>query len=84
MRNLDTSLSRKEEAFSECVSEKTGIEEKLKTVSKDSVQKSADIKSLQEINVRQMSLSPYVVCFRIKIPGLFKSNDFFRTMLLAR
>ena len=51
MRNLDTSLTRKEEAFSECNDEKRTLQERISNLEKDVNQKQEDITSLQDINV---------------------------------
>lgn len=50
MRNLDTSLTRKEEAFNECNEEKNALMEKNKLLERDLNQKEDDLKNLQEIN----------------------------------
>ena len=51
MRNLDTSLSRKEEAFTECLGEKSALEEKNKKLQSDNFNQANDIADLQKLNV---------------------------------
>lgn len=48
MRNLDTSLTRKEESFNECNEEKNSILERNKLLERDLNQKEEDLKNLQE------------------------------------
>ena len=51
MRNLDTSLSRKEEAFSECVKEKNDIQNKNSNLETEISQKNEEIAGLKEDKV---------------------------------
>ena len=51
MRNLDTSLTRKDEAFNECNDEKRTVQERIRNLEKDVHQKQDDLTNLQEINV---------------------------------
>ena len=51
MRNLDTSLSRKEEALSECNTEKHNLEERIKSLESIISEKDKTNENLQEMNV---------------------------------
>ena len=52
MRNLDTSLSRKEEALSECNTEKHNLEERIKSLESEISERDKRIENLEEMNVR--------------------------------
>ncbi len=51
MRNLDTSLSRKEEALSECIKEKNDIQSKASSLESSLSRKAEEINGLMEEKV---------------------------------
>ena len=51
MRNLDASLTRKEDALNECIDEKKTVQERSKNLEADLNKKVADLANLQEANV---------------------------------
>ena len=61
MRNLDASLTRKEDALNECIDEKKTVQERNKNLDQDLDKKLADLVNLQGANV----------CFQFKFPAYF-------------
>ena len=51
MRNLDASLTRKEDALNECIDEKKTVQERNKNLDQDLDKKLADLVNLQGANV---------------------------------
>ena len=51
MRNLDASLTRKEDSLNECIDEKKTVQERSKNLEADLNKKVADLANLQEANV---------------------------------
>ena len=51
MRNLDTSLSRKDEALNECLNGKNNLENKIKTLQSELSEKEVNMENLQTLNV---------------------------------
>ena len=51
MRNLDTSLTRKDEALNECLNEKNNHGNKIKSLQSELSEKEVNMENLQTLNV---------------------------------
>ena len=51
MRNLDASLTRKEDSLNECIDEKKTVQERSKNLEADLNKKISEVANLQEANV---------------------------------
>ena len=56
MRNLDTSLSRKDEALNECLNAKNNHENKIKSLQSELSEKEVNMENLQSLNVSTIYL----------------------------
>ena len=52
MRNLDASLTRKEDSLNECIDEKKTLMERSNNLERDMESKVADLANMREANVR--------------------------------
>ena len=65
MRNLDASLTRKEDALNECIDEKKTVQERNKNLDQDLDKKLADLVNLQGANVSFQFKFPTYFCVRL-------------------
>ena len=65
MRNLDASLTRKEDALNECIDEKKTVQERNKNLDQDLDKKLADLVNLQGANVSFQFKFPAYFCIKL-------------------